>query len=96
MKRVIKNFKVEAPQETFLVLDASTGQNVFSQLEVFVDMLKVSGLIVTKMDGIAKSGFLIGAINKFKIPVRFIGTGEKIDDLYRFDNKKFIDLILKN
>ena len=96
MKRVIKNFKMEAPQETFLVLDASTGQNVFSQLEVFVDMLKVSGLIVTKMDGIAKSGFLIGAINKFKIPVRFIGTGEKIDDLYRFDNKKFIDLILKN
>ena len=96
MKRVIKNFKMEAPQEIFLVLDASTGQNVFSQLEVFVDMLKVSGLIVTKMDGIAKSGFLIGAINKFKIPVRFIGTGEKIDDLYRFDNKKFIDLILKN
>lgn len=96
IKRVIKNFKVDAPNETFLVLDASTGQNAFSQLDVFVDMLKVSDLIVTKMDGIAKSGFLIGAINKFKIPVKFIGTGEKIDDIYRFDNKKFIDLILQS
>lgn len=96
MRRVIKNFKVDAPHETFLILDASTGQNVFSQLEIFVDMLKVNGLIITKMDGIAKSGFLIGAINKFKIPVKYIGTGEKIDDIYRFDNKKFIDLILES
>lgn len=96
MRRVIKNFKDDAPQETFLVLDASTGQNVFSQLEIFVDMLKVNGLIITKMDGIAKSGFLIGAINKFKIPVKFIGTGEKIDDIYRFDTKKFIDLVLQS
>lgn len=95
MKRVIKNFKEEAPQETFLILDASTGQNVFSQLEIFVKMIDISGMIITKMDGIAKSGFLIGAINKFKVPVKFIGTGEKIDDIYCFDSKKFIDHVLQ-
>ena len=95
MKRVVNNLKDNAPQEIFLVLDASTGQNVFSQLETFVKMINVNCLIITKMDGIAKSGFLIGAINKFKIPVKFIGTGEKIDDIYRFDIKKFVDHILE-
>jgi fused signal recognition particle receptor len=84
----------DAPHETFLVLDATTGQNAISQAKNFKDSVAVTGIILTKLDGTAKGGIVFAIQQELGIPVRFIGTGEKPDDLAAFDPEAFVDAIL--
>lgn len=92
--KVISKLEPSAPHHTLLVLDATTGQNAFSQLKHFMEICKVTGLVVTKLDGTAKGGIVIGLCKKFKLPVHFIGIGEKMDDLKPFDAKEFSKALL--
>jgi fused signal recognition particle receptor len=82
--RVLKKQNDALPQETLLVLDSTTGQNAFSQLQAFKDMVDVTGIIVTKLDGSAKGGVLVGLADQFGVPVYAIGVGEGVDDLQPF------------
>ena len=87
--RVLKKKDPEAPQNTILVLDATTGQNAISQVETFREIAEVSGLIMTKLDGTAKGGVLVALADKFGLPIHAIGVGEQIDDLAPFDPTEF-------
>jgi fused signal recognition particle receptor len=91
--RVITREAPEADLETLLVLDATTGQNAVSQAMSFQSASRISGIILTKLDGTAKGGIIITVKKKSKIPVKLIGVGEKIDDLQFFDAKEFIDAL---
>ncbi|AWU43904.1 signal recognition particle-docking protein FtsY [Blattabacterium sp. (Cryptocercus kyebangensis)] len=91
ISRVMKKVIPEAPHEIMLVLDATTGQNAFEQVKKFSSFVKVSSIILTKLEGTAKGGVVIGIMDQFKIPIKYIGIGEKIQDLKEFDGKKFID-----
>ena len=82
-----------APHEVWLVLDATTGQNAIAQAEVFHKILGITGIILTKLDGTAKGGIVVGICHQLKIPIRFIGIGEKVDDLRPFDAGDFVDAI---
>jgi fused signal recognition particle receptor len=82
-----------APHEVWLVLDATTGQNAIAQAETFNRRIKVTGIVLTKLDGTAKGGVVIGIAHQLQIPILFIGVGEKADDLRRFDPDEFIDAI---
>lgn len=90
----IKKVSVNAPHDTFLVIDASTGQNAYNQVDMFTRKMNISGIIVTKLDGLAKSGFIIDIVNKYQIPIRYIGTGEKIDDLHVFNAYDFCNKLV--
>ena len=83
----------DAPHEVMLVLDGSTGQNAFEQARQFTDATQVTSLAVTKLDGTAKGGVIIGISDRFRIPVRYIGIGEGIDQLKIFDRKEFVDAL---
>jgi len=87
--RVLKRQDPSAPHETLLVLDATVGQNAHSQVETFKQIVEVTGLAVTKLDGTAKGGVLVALAEKFKLPVRFIGIGEAVDDLRPFEADAF-------
>ncbi len=87
--RVIAKLDADAPHDCLLVLDATTGQNALSQVETFKEMLPITGLVVTKLDGSAKGGVLVALAEKFGIPVRAIGVGEGADDLRPFDATSF-------
>ena len=87
--RVLKQKDSNAPHNTLLVLDATTGQNAITQVEVFDEIASLSGLIMTKLDGTAKGGILVALADKFKIPIHAIGIGENIDDLAPFDPEEF-------
>lgn len=91
IKRVMQKFIPEAPHEILLVLDGSTGQNAFIQAKEFTKATEVSALAITKLDGTAKGGVVIGISDQFKIPVKYIGVGEKITDLQIFNRKEFVD-----
>ena len=91
IKNVIKKFVPEAPHEVLLVLDGSTGQNAFVQATEFTKATEVSALAVTKLDGTAKGGVVIGISDQFKIPVKYIGVGEGIEHLQVFNKKAFVD-----
>jgi len=91
MKRVMSRKIPEAPHEVLLVLDASTGQNALRQAEEFIDSVDVTGLALTKLDGTAKGGVVIGVSHQFQVPVKYIGVGEEIDDLQVFDRKGFVE-----
>lgn len=91
IKRVMQKVVPEAPQEVLLVLDGSTGQNAFEQAKQFTVATEVTALAVTKLDGTAKGGVVIGISDQFKIPVKYIGIGEKIEDLQLFRKKEFVD-----
>jgi fused signal recognition particle receptor len=82
-----------SPHEVWLVLDATTGQSAIAQAETFNKALQVTGIILTKLDGTAKGGIVIGICHHLKIPIRFVGIGEKLDDLRPFDAKEFVDAI---
>jgi len=82
-----------APHQVWLVLDATTGQNAISQAEMFHKTLGVTGIILTKLDGTAKGGIVVGISRQLGIPIRFIGIGEKIDDLRPFDAEAFVEAI---
>jgi fused signal recognition particle receptor len=96
INRVIAKELPGAPHETWLVIDATTGQNALLQVRAFAEAVKLSGLIVTKLDGTAKGGVVIAAAEQFKLPIRFIGVGEKADDLRPFVVDEFVDSILGN
>lgn len=95
ISRVVEREYGEASYHKFLVLDGTTGQNAFSQLEAFDEAVNVTDLIVTKLDGTSKAGFLVGLSKTYALPIRFIGVGEAIDDLVQFDAKEFVDGILE-
>jgi fused signal recognition particle receptor len=82
-----------APHETLLVLDSNTGQNAISQTRLFSEVTDITGLVLTKMDGTAKGGVLVGLADEFAIPVRFVGIGEGIEDLRQFDSKQFVEAL---
>jgi fused signal recognition particle receptor len=91
IKRVMQKVIADAPHEVLLVLDGSTGQNATIQAREFTRVTEVTALAITKLDGTAKGGVVIGISDEFKIPVKYIGVGEKMDDLQIFDPKEFVD-----
>lgn len=95
IKRVVQKFIDEAPHEVMLVLDGSTGQNAFVQAQEFTKATQVTSLAITKLDGTAKGGVVIGISDQFKIPVKYIGVGEKVTDLQVFNKKEFVDSFFK-
>ena len=95
IKRVMQKFTPDAPHEVLLVLDGSTGQNAFIQATEFTKATEVTALAITKLDGTAKGGVVIGISDQFKIPVKYIGVGEKIDDLQVFNKMEFVDSFFK-
>ena len=95
IKRVMNRVVDDAPHEVMLVLDGSTGQNAFEQAKQFTAATEVSALAITKLDGTAKGGVVIGISDQFKIPVRYIGVGEGVDDLQVFNKKEFVDSFFK-
>ncbi len=95
IRNVMRKVVPDAPHEVLLVIDGSTGQNGFQQAKEFTRATDVTALAVTKLDGTAKGGVVIGISDQFRIPVKFIGTGEKIEDLKYFDKKEFIESIFK-
>uniref|UniRef100_UPI0040485794 signal recognition particle-docking protein FtsY n=1 Tax=Flavobacterium sp. TaxID=239 RepID=UPI0040485794 len=95
VKRVMQKVVGEAPHDVMLVLDGSTGQNAFEQAKQFTVATEVTSLAVTKLDGTAKGGVVIGISDQFKIPVKYIGVGEGIDDLQVFNKYEFVDSFFK-
>ena len=91
IKKVMQKLQMDAPHEILLVLDASTGQNAIEQTRQFTSATEVNALALTKLDGTAKGGVIIGISDQFKIPVRYIGLGEKMTDLQIFNPKDFVD-----
>jgi len=89
MRRVIQKLSPAAPHDTVLVLDATTGQNALNQIEVFRDVAKITGLVMTKLDGSARGGVLIAAAEKFRMPIHAVGVGEGMDDLRPFEAGDF-------
>ena len=92
--RVLKKVDPEAPHDTVLVLDATTGQNAHSQVEIFKAMVDLTGLIVTKLDGTAKGGVVVALARRFGLPIHAIGVGEAIDDLRPFEADAFARALL--
>ena len=91
IKNVMKKVLPDAPNEVLLVLDGSTGQNAYEQAKQFTLATEVNALAITKLDGTAKGGVVIGISDQFKVPVKYIGIGEQIDDLQIFDREAFVD-----
>ncbi len=95
IKRVMQKITPDAPHEVLLVLDGSTGQNAFLQAQEFTKATEVTALAITKLDGTAKGGVVIGISDQFRIPVRYIGVGEKIEDLQVFDRRAFVESLFR-
>ena len=91
IKRVLQKKNINAPHEVLLVIDGSTGQNAFEQAKQFSSVTEITSLAVTKLDGTAKGGVVLGISDQFNIPIKFIGVGEGIEDLQIFDKKEFVD-----
>lgn len=91
IRNVMRKVVPDAPHEVLLVLDSTTGQNAFQQVKEFTKATDVSALAVTKLDGSAKGGVVVGIVDRFRIPIKFIGIGEGVDDLKLFDKKEFAD-----
>ena len=95
IRRILGREIPGAPHETLLILDAATGQNAISQAKLFKESALVSGIALTKLDGTAKGGIVVAVSNEFKIPVRFIGVGESVDDLREFDPGQFVEALFQ-
>jgi fused signal recognition particle receptor len=95
IKNVMKKILPDAPNDVLLVLDGSTGQNAFEQAKQFTKATEVSSLAITKLDGTAKGGVVIGISDQFKIPVKYIGLGEQMEDLQVFNRYEFVDSLFK-
>ena len=95
IRNVMKKLIPEAPHDVLLVLDGSTGQNAYQQAKEFTKATDVTSLVVTKLDGTAKGGVVIGISDQFKIPVKFIGVGEKIEDLQVFSKREFVESLFR-
>ena len=96
IKNVMQKVVPDAPHDVMLVLDGSTGQNAFEQAKQFIKATEVSSLAITKLDGTAKGGVVIGISNQLKVPVKFIGLGEKVTDLQPFNRVEFVDSLFDN
>lgn len=96
IRKVMTKVIPDAPHEVLLVLDASTGQNAFEQAKQFTIATDVNALAITKLDGTAKGGVVIGVSDQFKVPVKYIGVGEGMEDLQLFDRKEFVDSLFSN
>ena len=93
--KVIEKELPEASKETLMVIDATTGQNAITQVKAFKEVVPITGLILTKLDGTAKGGVAIGIVNENSIPVKFVGVGEKIDDMEKFNSEEFVNAIIE-
>ena len=96
IKDVMKKVLPEAPDEVMLVLDGSTGQNAFEQAKQFAAVTQITSLAITKLDGTAKGGVVIGISDQLKVPVKYIGLGEGMEDLQLFNKREFVDSLFKN
>ena len=95
MKKIIdKNISEDIHKETIMVLDATTGQNGAIQAKLFTEKTNVSGIFLTKLDSTAKGGVVFSIVDELKIPVKYIGVGEQIDDIEKFDAKAFVEAII--
>jgi fused signal recognition particle receptor len=94
IKRVMAKLDPEAPHETLLVLDAVTGQNALAQASNFRDSIGITGIVLTKLDGTARGGMIFSVAEQLQTPIRYIGVGEKVDDLRPFDHEEFVDALL--
>jgi len=95
VRRVVEKELPGAPHETLLVIDGTTGQNGVSQAEAFLEAVKVTGMVVTKLDGTAKGGVILSIMRQFEIPVKFIGVGESAEDLIPFDPNAYVDTLFE-
>ena len=93
IKRIMGREYPGSPHEVLLVLDSTTGQNAISQAKMFKEALGYTGIVLTKLDGSAKGGVIVGISNELKIPIRFIGIGEKMEDLREFNAKEFVEAL---
>ena len=96
VRRVVGKAMETAPHETFLVVDSTTGQNAIAQAQIFKQAMEISGIVLTKLDGTAKGGVILGICDELKLPVRFIGVGEKVDDLREFDPEEFVSALYED
>jgi len=94
MNKIIDRELTDASKETLLVLDGTTGQNAINQAKLFTETAKVTGIVLTKMDGTSKGGFVVGIVSELNIPVKYIGIGEQIEDMQPFVAKEFVDSIM--
>jgi fused signal recognition particle receptor len=90
VRRVLQKAMPTAPHETLLVLDATNGQNAIAQATLFKQAMDITGIVLTKLDGTAKGGVILGICDELKVPVRYVGIGEKVDDLRVFDPAEFV------
>ena len=90
IRNVMRKVVPDAPHEVLLVLDGSTGQNAFQQAKEFSKATDITAMAITKLDGTAKGGVVVGVVDQFRVPVKFVGIGEGIDDLKVFDRKEFV------
>ena len=93
INRILEKEYPEAYRETLVVLDATTGQNALVQAKEFSDVAKISGIVLTKMDGTAKGGIAVAIQSELGVPVKYIGVGETIDDLQKFDSDEFVNAL---
>ena len=96
MYKVLGKASDGAPHEILLVIDATTGQNAIMQVKKFLNIIPLTGLVLTKLDGTAKGGIIIGIVDEFNIPIKYIGVGEMIDDLHKFNPKVFVKALFEN
>lgn len=95
MSRVVEREYPDAQLLKFIVLDSTTGQNSYSQVEAFTDAIGIDGIVLTKFDGTAKGGFVISLSKELEVPVAYVGVGEKIDDIEDFDSREFVDALFE-
>ena len=94
INKIINKELPDASKETLLVLDGTTGQNAILQVKAFKETVDITGLVLTKLDGTAKGGVAIGIVAENHIPIKFIGVGEQIDDMEKFDSEDFVNAII--
>jgi len=96
IRRVIAREQPDAPHETLLVLDATTGQNGLQQARIFKEATDINGIVLTKLDGTAKGGVIISIQEELRVPVKYIGVGEEVDDLQPFEPERFVQALFEN
>lgn len=96
VRRVMAKASAGSPHETWLIIDATNGQNAIAQAQIFTEAMAVTGVVLTKLDGTAKGGVILGIVDQLKLPVRYVGVGEKLDDLEPFDPDEFVDALFEN
>ena len=95
VRRVIAKASEGAPHETWLVIDSTSGQNAIAQAQIFTQAMQVTGIVLTKLDGTAKGGVILGIADQLKLPVRYVGIGERVEDLREFDPEEFVEAMFE-